>query len=117
MLDKLDNALATATPKQDVLTSEETVNEKNNKKRIVKKVVNMNNAAWERQGLKALWVEWMDFRFETANSRLNNELNNGIELLQAPGNKFSANVKESIAALAAEWAREKNQIWKKPWET
>lgn len=78
-------------------------------------------AAWQPQGLEALWNKYMDEKFAEAKSRTINTMDTLITELQNKyvkpdkvGGKNSDPFAIQIRRLATEWRKEKRAGWSKP---
>lgn len=103
VLDKLDTAMETKP--------------KTNTKGVVM-------GAWKKQGLKALWDEYMDEKFATAKKRSENDMNKYIRLLEGKWSQTKdLDAAENdrlvfllqIRKLKTAWATEKSS-WTAPWK-
>jgi hypothetical protein len=79
--------------------------------------------AWKRQGLKALWIEYMNEKFKTAKSRSVNDMDKYIRLLEnvwsprkgKAGDKDHTVFFAQIQKLKTAWKAEKEATWNAPW--
>lgn len=75
----------------------------------------------EKQGLKALWDEYMEERFVTAKSRSEHDMHKYLRLIEGKWSKTAADTGENdrlvfmlqVKKLKAAWAAEKNS-WTAP---
>ncbi|RDL32981.1 uncharacterized protein BP5553_08420 [Venustampulla echinocandica] len=110
MLGKLDSQLG-KHPKKAIAATDDEESESESES---ESEADKTDFAWQEMGLKALWGEWMDLRFETGVKRMNFEMNDGIKRLEKIP-KADKKLKESIAKLKKEWDTEKKSAWDMPW--
>jgi hypothetical protein len=102
VLDKLDTAMETKP--------------KTNTKGVVM-------GAWKKQGLKALWDEYMEEKFATTKRRSDNEMNKYIRLLDGKWSRTAPEAAENdrlvfllqMKKLKTAWAAEEDS-WTAPWK-
>ena len=78
--------------------------------------------AWEKQGLKALWDEYMEEKFATAKSRSEYDMDKYLRLIEGKWSRSVTGTQENdrlvfalqVKKLKAAWAAEKNS-WTAPW--
>lgn len=72
--------------------------------------------AWTKMGLEALWGEWIDLRFKTAEDRIDGELKFSLaELVKLATASKDKEFKDSVAKLKSQWDTEMKDDWKMPW--
>jgi hypothetical protein len=79
--------------------------------------------AWKKQGLEALWTEYMNDEFKRAKSRTTNDMDKYIRLLEnvwsprkgKAGDKDHTLFFAQIQKLKTTWAAEKAATWNAPW--
>jgi hypothetical protein len=78
--------------------------------------------AWKKQGLKALWDEYMEEKFKTAKSRSEHDMDKYLRLMEGKWSRTVTGTSENdrlvfalqVKKLKAAWAAEKNS-WTAPW--
>lgn len=79
-----------------------------------------NYDAWEPQGLGELWSEYMDAKFNEAQSRVIKDMDTYLDVLVATWSSTSKDAKSTelpkdVEMLKKEWDAEKAKVWAKPW--
>jgi len=77
------------------------------------------HTAWQRQGLRNLWIKYMNEAFTLAKSRTDNTMNTMLSALETKWVKRANtpkndNFKRTIRALRTEWRKEKRSGWTRP---
>jgi hypothetical protein len=78
--------------------------------------------AWKKQGLKALWDQYMEEKFTTAKSRSKHDMDKYLRLLEGKWSRTVTGTSENdrlvfalqVKKLKAAWAAEENS-WTAPW--